>query len=407
MRYFNSRWWLALPVVLFSFGVYANYTTNKAWDEMIATGELLDRGLEEANWTRSVLYGNAVEGLAWDGYQRAQELLSEGAYDDWVDCRRAAIERNPGSAELRDTLVSKNRAMLEALALAAHRTDARPPLNWSAGYNVFVPSLLESRTAVNIAVMAAEQQLDLGHPQRAAELLLNAMQFGRDIMHGPTHISTMVGCALVAITTKEALVDDNLCEHMLDRFPPEQLQLLARGLETLEEGVDLGAIAVDGELAFFIHVADGFDRGQLKHESHAAVFTEFTKFGHPGRTLATDFMRDTMSHREFFVGASLMPWDDLEEEASVIRMEQSSRNPVTRKLSIILPSVMITRRSTTALIRLARTAVEYRLTGKDKGLDDPFGGEFEWSEVEGRLRVRSVGATPGTNQGYCAMNLAL
>jgi hypothetical protein len=405
MRILKARRWFALPVALLAFGLFANHRTNQAWDRMIATGVDLERGLEETNWSRPVLYGKPVEGLAREQYKQVGNLLSEKAHEEWIECRTAQLKQEPGALKLRDVLINSNRLMLQALARGAHRTDARPHLDFDKAFGHQTAKLLEGRSVVNIAVLAAEQQLDHGHPQAAAELLLDAMQYGRDLMHGPNHISTMIGCAFVAISTKEALLNDSGCEHMLDRFPPQQLQVLAHGLRTLEESIQLGAIAADGELAYFIEAIAACESEVSNGDDYAALITKYANYGPAGRVLAIDYVMETLQIRNFMVEADGQPWTELWKNSMDFAEDDSSLNPLTHHRAVILPSVFTTRRGTTTLIRLARTAVNYRLTGEDPGLSDPFGTSFQWHESEDNLEVRSVGPNPEVQRGNYSIRL--
>jgi len=355
---------------------------------MLATGAELERAIDGAETTRPVLRGESIEGLAHVEYARAVSLLSPTAQHDWEEYMEATGDDDASSLELRNALIDEHEPMLEALALGARHTDAHSPIVWDRGYGNKLPKLMTARNVVNIAVLSARRHLDEGRHDRAVDVLLDSMQFSRDVMHGPTLIQTMIGCALLEISSSAVLLDG----QFLERFPPTQLERLALGMQTLDSALSLGSLGADGDTALLIRaLASADDLDETLYLDPEMVLGSW-RYGFSKRLMCAEYVREAMRWRSFQTETQGLEWPELRQriEALIADCEEGS-NPLGPQNSRIQLSVAQAPRGALARFRMARTAIDYRLTGEVTALPDPFGTQLQVSESENGLRVESLG----------------
>ncbi len=368
-------------------------TANTAWEEMLATGSRLEQSIADRETVRPVLYGEAIEGLAFDEYAQIEELLSETSLDDWIAVVRARQHGEPEAKKLRDSLIDEHYEVLAALDRGARCTDARFPIEWDRELPCEVPTLMRTRTAVNIAVLAAERDLEEGHPELASEKLMSAMQLGRDIAESPILLNECIGVALLVIASKEALIDNGLIEC----FPSSELSRIARAMETLDRRLSPISQAWEYELAAFVRRSSGgFTREPLDQNRFGPWSVEFSMRALPHglstRAMLANYVDEAdrlvrtlqalngkSYHARHAAHVELQGENSGYDDVLVQRFLAMWHNPET------------SRRDGIALLRLARCAVQYQIDGSLLELRDPYGADLLVTPSAGTIRIESAG----------------
>ena len=402
----RARWILPVTAVLLgSAGVisYRSSHIDRAWREMIAACRAQELAIDARDQTRPVLHGESIEGLAFDEYKRAEGLLSETAYDDWITVREATILGDGSHLPLRHALVTQHADMLAALALGARHRDGRFPVDWEKGWETEMPKLMTGRTMVNIAVLSAQERLDAGDPEGAVDQLLDGMQYGRDQMRAPTLVGTMVGAAILDISSYGALVDRGI----LERLPAEPLARLAHGLEVIDEGYCLEDILGDGETALFVRSVEAMRRENGESTTFEGDSIPKTwRYGFSERLVVADYVAEALALREAGRAASALPWPEVQSTVKAKIAAATERgNPVGVPVYNVQLGIQVSLRSNLTRLRMLRAAVEYRLTGKALELDDPFGSQLRLTQTDGGLRIASTGPKQEESEEFFSLEI--
>ena len=235
--------WLAGGVILglaVAIVAVGHWRGTVEWQRFRAAAALAQAESDAREPTRPVLWGEAQAGKASPHYERAFNLLStkvdsaQLASLARIEGRRVAgvlntepVRPGPSAAEV----VAAHADALAALRAGAHSTDAQRPMDWSAGFSIRIQNMLTARHLANVAVLAAILAVDEGDGERAVHLLLDVMQFGRDLTRSPLLIEQMIGCATQAIASHDAVTWANLTRTL----DANALRLLAVGLAQLDE----------------------------------------------------------------------------------------------------------------------------------------------------------------------------
>ncbi len=369
-----------------------SFQTDREWQEIVAASEALELQRDSVQSVRPALHGELLPGKAFDEYTRAMDLLEADVLDQWILMRRAFRDGDPVARDLRRNLVAANRDALRALALGAHSEDPQHPAKMLGKRNSYL-SFLRSRNLANVAMAAAQEHLDGGRFALAAEQVLDAMQFGQDTLASPIMIETMIGSALLAICTSEAVLDEvNDDCRMLDSFPPEQLALLEQAFEQLDQRFPSSSALADLELVYFVQTAEeGASYQELTGELPHDWMDRVTLGAFEERWIlerAQELQR-TQAFRKRSEGKSWLPWCGALARARKSAWSETFLSKGNRLM--IEQSFEQTLRGTRALLRLTHAAVQYRLYGEVQSMADPFGGELEVSADAGVLQLRFEG----------------
>ena len=107
---------------------------------------------------------------------------------------------------------------------------------------------MNHRWVVDLAVVTAARHVDQGRHREAVRVLLDGMQLGRDLMQAPTRVNSMIGAALLAIASNQALVE---WYRLVDSLPPAALDVLAEGMAVLDSHLVPSSVAWAGETVVF------------------------------------------------------------------------------------------------------------------------------------------------------------
>jgi len=383
MRFFTPRRliFLSTTLVFASFAVTAR--ESAALGQMRHAGLQLELRLSALSQSRVPPYGDGIDSVAIDEYDAAIELLSPGILDEWGELQKVCPDEGSLRSELRTALLDKNRECLAALKRGAHSLEVRGPQNWEAGLSGQVLSLMAARNVVNLAVLAAEEALAAGQPAAAVDALLDAAQFGADLMSGPSSVGEMVGRALMQIATQDAL----LRQGMVDALPEPELERLAGALRSLDEALQVRGPSPEAEHAFF---ARRIFQAFRDHTSLNPGF-EYQAWRHGFSDLlaCASAFEEELRLTEAARGVELLPWPEAQALLETLGEGESDfGRELAGKYRLMREEAL---RNHRAHLRLTRAVVEFRATGELPTLADPFGDELRVSESEGTLTFQSVG----------------
>lgn len=398
-----TRKLLIVTTVLTSVVLIRTVTTDRAWQAMLDTGSDMEQILADRESRRPTLHGETIEGLAFDEYDLATELLSETALEDWITIVQADRNGDMRAKELRDSLIEEHAATLAALSRGARSTDARFTTVPMTGSDY--PTLFGTRNVVNIALLAARRHLEEGHPDLAVNLLLDCMQLGRDLMETPYRINEMIGTSLLAIASKEALVDGSLIECI----PVPQLARLAAGMEQLDTTIDPLGYSWEGELAALTQRVSGDVFEDLYSDNKWRIPILSLTHLFSKRALLADYVGKAAQRREIMRGLDSAPWD--ERHDAILQLAEEADAEYDSFLGFDDPSygtwvsTELSRKEGLVVFRLARIGVEFAASGQAPTLADPFGTELLLSEEGETLRIASSIAAERRNPNRLAIEL--
>lgn len=373
---------------------------EQRWQAALAIAERMQTRLDAAPLERPVLWGQPEPGNAWGHYGAAHDALRAvpNAQERWSRVRFAAADRDAVQAiALRDDLTRDAAPALAHLSAGAHARDGRRRIRF-LGEQPAAGNLLASRTLAHLAVLEAERCAERGDPIAAARMLLDTLQFARDTQHAPLLVHEKVGLALMAIATKDALFDRGL----LDRLTRPALQLMHDGLLLLDEGLAPRSLAYQGEVVMLVRriardtgtvlTGPGQAVGAARRQPFA---TRFTCADH---VIAMEPIIERLAERH-------APWAHrLPYCCEVERTLARTDNPISTLWGQGLLGGERTRREAIALLRLARTAVAYRLDGSVPALVDPFGTELK-TEIDPATETLRVASRAADGRGDARLSI--
>ena len=373
----------AALAVLCSAGFLNAQRTSQSWSEMLAIGNELQRSIESADTTREVLHGTPIQALAFDEYSAALARVDESTFRDLNSYRVARHQQDEASETLRDALLDQHRETLRLLEEGARSTDAHYSIDEGDGSNSDLLDFKACRSIAELTVAAADRHLCEGHPESAVNVLLDGMQFSRDLHESPLLINDVIGIALLAITSKEALIDNGL----LERFPAPQLERLAAGMAKVDASIAPVGHAMDGDL---VRLASNLtnvngDQEDIALESCSFFFGDYLPRGFSERATLSKYVTQLKRDRDLMHTMHADSWS--ERRAALEDIAKATSNPIFADSATRWLSAEASRRAGMAVFRLARIATEYRATGTTLPLADPFGGEFDLHEQDGTLHV--------------------
>lgn len=363
-----------------------------AWREMTQRGRSIEARLAAGGAERPVLWGEPTPGEAWTHYERALAALDAvgDVHARWLDYRKAQdLGEAARAIELGDTLAEDGQRSLDALGDGARCGSARYGVTWSAGFDHALHNLLTTRHLANLAVIESRRRARRGDGVGAARALLDAMQLGGDLMRAPVAIDEMIGFAVLAVASKQALIDHGVLDDLSD----EGLATLATGMAALDEAIPMVGVSSLGEIALFVRHVEK-DNGANPLGGDGLSVLRAWRFGFSLRLLCADHTREAEARAERFLSLANAGWT-VRKQAMEEAMNQVSEslNPVTRASGGLL-SLHVNRMEAVAWLRLARMAVTFRRDGVVRALADPFGDQLHWKLEGDRLRAWSVGRGP-------------
>lgn len=379
-----------VAALVLAYALYINSVADRRWAAMEQSIQELLAQSNLRNGPRPVLRGTAVPGSAWDEYTPAL-LTMKGAP---VAVLGEYVTRGPKADRQKvDEALAKYGAALDGLRRGAMRSDGHYPLRWEQGFSADIPGLLQSQNLGNLAVCRARLLAEEGKPREAAELLLDACQFARDLGHNQILISEMISIAIVGIMldelrdlilqgklSKDELIDIARQLEILDgTFPVNGHSLLN---EPLMAGHDFLKSGGDVDLSAFSVVGSG--NVGWNHLLWRAVF--------PKRLVCAEAYFIELDYMKRFAAADAQSWGSCSSVGSRADAEiHKLRNPFAKLMIPGLFSSNRAGRERRTHLRFLRALALYRSSGRMPEIDDPFGGKLLHSSQGGRVKIWSVG----------------
>jgi len=325
--------------------------------------------LKSAPTTRPTLRGGSEPGDAWDDYAPAlEEVKAFPNANKFFELVRREPKADP---ELGKAALAGLAKAIEGLHRGAGRAGSRYPYEWDKGAAMTLPSLIPCTNLANLLVLKARSLAEEGKGRESAGVLLDLLQFGRDLGGDGLLISEMLGYSAMAIGMTE-LVDQLAAE----KFDKPALEDLDRGLAVLEGSLpDHGQILKTESLLF----------GSLADPSITGTWG-------PQRFVFACAVEDGIRMMDRAAKTDAMPWGEAQKECQAMEAEmEASWNPIFKMATPSTTRTHQTIRQRRAQIRMLRTAVHQRATGDLLDLDDPFGTKLKTAKSGTGLKVWSLG----------------
>jgi len=227
-------------------------------------------------------------------------------------------------------------------------------------------STMAPLTLSTLLLVAVRRFADEGQARPAAEAILDVCQYGRDVAETRGQSGRIVLMSAFA----------ELRSHLVaGRFDPESLQVLERGLETL-----------DGS----------FPSTDQEHLRWARTWAASARNSSSDNLLGGLFQRDSYTtYGELTLralGACTLNWPEERQLLESLDLElAASLNPHSRNSVISLEWCGAYSRHLRAQLRLFRLGTHFLATGEVLDLEDPFGGRLRTAMKGDGLRMWSVG----------------
>lgn len=368
-------------ILLISLLLWFQWSIRRRWALLHEQAEALL--IEEAarDSRRTVLRGKMLDGNAWDYYLPAlrdvstipdgDQKLLEAFLAGSTSVDRARVE----------AIVSVSQAAIDALRAGSQRTtnpDVKARTRAAAWEN-------NARQLGVLAACRARLLAEVDRVTEAAELLLDACQFGCDI-----------GRSYVPAAPLEEI-------HRLilgGKRTRENLQQIAAELEILDKTFAISARRRCRNLSQFSSSCTASEEELEKIV--APPFRPSWRFGFSKRLAAADAFETLSRTRLRLDETDEKPWIEAEPARSLAMQEcQTSRNPILANHSgEFLPTALDQYdRATRAQIRLLRIAAHYCAVGEVLDLEDPCGSRLKVERKASSIKAWSVGPDGGDRGG--------
>lgn len=325
--------------------------------------------LKSAPIDRPSLRGSAEPGNAWDDYTPAlDEVKAFPNANKFFELVRRDPKADP---ELGKTALTGLAKAIDGMHRGAGRAGSRFPYEWDKGAAMGVPNLIPSSNMANLLVLKARFLAEEGKARESAGVLLDVLQFGRDLAGDGLLISEMLGYSMLSIGMSEIR---ELLEA--EKFDKPALEEIDRGLAILEGSLPNHAQTLKNDMLLLGGVAD------------AAI----TGTWGPQRFMFACAVEDGIRMTDRAAKTDSMPWAEAEKEYKAIEAEmEKSWNPILKMATPSTTRTNQTIRQRRAQIRILRTAVHLLAVGELLDLDDPFGTKLKTVKSGTGLKIWSLG----------------
>ncbi|MBI2932971.1 MAG: hypothetical protein HYY16_15110 [Planctomycetes bacterium] len=365
------------------------------------TRELLDE-VQKARSTRPVLRGSSVPGNAWEDYWPAIKVLDglRKEIGDWTDF---ALCEPRGDRDAAQRLFMKYRADLDQIRRGTFRAECRFPYDWVKGGSGATMPFTTGTLIGQLLVCGARFLEEEGKGQEAARMLLDTVQFGRDVTHNTESGSLLIGAGIchMGLNGLKWLITSG-------RLSPNDLDEIGHELEIIESSIPGGgqSFLVDRVLAGMTLMSSHDSvLGVLEVQKRCmgeANLRDYGRYFFSARLMEADALERMEAWSRRAVASEHRPWTELRDEFERIKEEhRASRNPVLRIAGHPDWHHMQYVREIVARVRLLRNAISFKRGEPLAASEDPFGGTL-LKHIEGsKARLWSVGRD-GLNNGGVA-----
>jgi len=339
--------------------------THRQWSRMQERLQARLKEKETRSLERPPLYGEPVDGSAWDSYQRALDGIPKDLKPDDFDSKLDRFVE--GDLSLREevrSLVAPLAGIPLLLRQGARCREGIRRRNWEKGMAMEIPGLLGSQRVNAIALALAVEHKIENRPQEAIQAVVDALQFSRDLANDGSLIEAMISVAL------QGAAQDLLVRWLKeDSLPANCLSTLSQALQRTDEQHPTFLTLMRSESLMFD--ATCIDPSRAGADMPSIPFVSSYLFA----SAANRFHE----FAEAFAPIEKLPW--IEQQRASRDLEErvlSHWNPI---LGIMVPGLIGADRALyerLAQLRLLRAAVALRLSWSFPAApaclpDDPFG----------------------------------
>jgi len=385
------RWVKALILMVTLVGVGVGTATclrtsaGRAWTSMQVKTRALDAEAKARPAARPVLRGTPEPGNAWTDYDLALNDLA--AHKNEVSRITEFVSRDPkvDRAAVDRFLASKTGA-IDNLRRGARRAEGAYPYDWDLGPGRLKPSIQLSNGLARLAVAQARVLHEAGRTREAADLLLDLLQFGGDHRRNMPVQGDAIGASLCGLAI------DELKDLLLSgKLKADDLSDLAGPLEILDRDWPDYATSLRNEATVML-VALGTEDFKFLGGDPAMNVLRAWQHGFSMRRMAADAADEIVRYTERAIGHEALPWiERLKAQEELKRDVERAANLFVKLVQPGVGRFGSYERSPRAKLRLLRFAIHYMMTGGMADLDDPFGSKLRHQEVDGKLRIWSLG----------------
>ncbi|MEZ6036166.1 MAG: hypothetical protein R3F29_01710 [Planctomycetota bacterium] len=360
--------------LLLSAGV-VRMRADAAWQSMRASSDELRSQLAARRWVRPVLWGEAIEGRAFDHYvaggERADALkfLSTSEVVKLLRGSDGELAVSPRRRDWQTPLVQ--------LHAGAHAAGPAPRDDDDTIYNLLQLRALAYAATLETAALRAD-----GDALAAVRVTFDALTMGADLVREGLLIHQMMGCAILEIPMQRW--DD----QALRSLDAEARSELARGLEQLDALLPR-TLDCDREGAYMAHLLLNIPANAEADWAGSPGLS----YGFSSRWMVADAFGMFVDMAAELRSLSDAPWADRERawQRHVDRMIASGNAAA----GVMCPNFIAAEqgvRGTLTTLRLLRTALLMLADPDATPLDDPFGnGPLQLAHDDEGITIRSVG----------------
>lgn len=245
--------WTAFVVSVLAFAAWFARDRHVArrWRETVRELELHEAALARRRDPRPRLYGEPVEGTAAARYERAIALATGPRLGELeVDARAARFE--PTDALVR--FVEEGAEVLALVGEGARAGESGWPVQVGEASNVVLPSrgLAALELPAFLALAASALAIHRGDHAAGVDRLLDALQYGRDLLQAPDAFVESVAADLLTLEPFHSF----LRTELLARLSASERRRLRAGLEELIVHQPLASHAVDAHHLWTVRQVD-------------------------------------------------------------------------------------------------------------------------------------------------------
>ena len=373
---------ICLAALLVAAAAMVQRAANARMAELAAWARRAEADWRLRDFAREAMSGTTSDGSAFVHYREAMartERLGSNVRDRLRDLRSkpAAVPVDEAAAVL-----AQYAPALAAMRAGARSRDARPVVDWRAGFSHHVFNLLVARDLVQAAVLTQQRLRSAGRESAAVELLLSAATFGCDLLHAPTLIDQMIGVSLLESATSGAWADEDL-----RALSPAGLQALADGLARLDARCPT-TLDYSGEAL----LAANSMLHQPIYEARGFAWQAWRQ-GFSWRLARAETALVQAEFAAELAGATALPWPQRQRHIEgMIERCHPQQNPI---LAVAIPNLVAAEehlRLALTRLRLLRCAVAWHLGEVPLQLADPFGsGPLVRKQSGAGIHFESVG----------------
>jgi hypothetical protein len=341
---------------------------DEKWEAMVAWAKDREQQWRERDFRRAPAWGETADGDAFDSYREALDQARVLGQVRLLADLRQRPERV--AAQTADAWSLRWRPALQALSTGAHRSFARPPIDWRDGFRHRPVQLKVGWDLLHAVEIEARRRIGGGDGTRAVELVLDAATWAVDLQQSPILIDQTIACALLQAALA-ALRDEDLA-----RLDSAALAMLVRGLERVDARIPF-ELEARGEALLLARSMTGPEEaaGDAARGDPGRTW----RYGWSKRWAVADAVLALVDFQKAMEGAANAPWPQRATTMRELLAEMPRGNAWLEPAQGFEAHERLLRTSL-AQVRLLRLCVAFHARQELPALADPLG--------EGPLQVR-------------------